>query len=41
MRFYLVDVKDIVSDVPRSNFDEVELERIAELIIESGGLIKP
>ncbi|MEA5575629.1 chromosome partitioning protein ParB [Anabaena sp. UHCC 0451] len=41
MRFYLVDVKDIVSDVPRSNFDEAELETIAELIIESGGLIKP
>lgn len=41
MRFYLVDVKDIVSDFPRSNFDEVELQKIAELIIESGGLIKP
>jgi hypothetical protein len=41
MRFYLVDVKEITSDIPRSNFDEAELETIAELIIESGGLIKP
>jgi hypothetical protein len=41
MRFYTVDVKSITSNLPRSNFDESELDRLAELILESEGLIRP
>jgi hypothetical protein len=41
MRFYTVDVKSISSNVPRSNFGESELDRLAELILESEGLIRP
>ncbi|NJR18413.1 MAG: hypothetical protein HC785_23685 [Calothrix sp. CSU_2_0] len=39
--FYLVDVKSISSDVPRSNFTESDLEKLANIILESGGIIKP
>jgi predicted nucleic acid-binding OB-fold protein len=39
--FYLVDVKSISSDVPRSNFSESDLEKLADMILESGGTIKP
>ncbi len=39
--YYLVDVKSITSDVPRSNFEEAELDQLADLILEAGGLIKP
>lgn len=41
MEFYLVDVKDITSDIPRSNFAESDLENLADIIIETGGIIKP
>lgn len=41
MRFYTVDVKSITSDLPRSNFNESELDRLADLILESEGLIRP
>ena len=37
----LVAVKRITSTVPRSNFAEADLERLARLILESGGLINP
>jgi hypothetical protein len=37
----LVAVKRITSAVPRSNFAEAELEKLARLILESGGLINP
>jgi len=37
----LVAVKRITSAVPRSNFAEPELEKLARLILESGGLINP
>ncbi|MDQ2097684.1 MAG: ParB N-terminal domain-containing protein [Tychonema bourrellyi B0820] len=37
----LVAVKRITSAVPRSNFAEADLERLARLILESGGLINP
>ncbi|MEG4483499.1 ParB N-terminal domain-containing protein [Microcoleus sp. D2_18a_B4] len=37
----LVAVKKITSAVPRSNFSEAELEKLARLILESGGLINP
>lgn len=39
--FYLVDVKNITSDVARSSFDESDLERLADLVLESKGIIKP
>jgi len=41
MKFYLVDVKDINSDVPRSNFSENDIENLADTILESGGIIRP
>lgn len=41
IEFYLVDVKNINSDVPRSNFIEGDLENLADRILESGGIIKP
>ncbi len=37
----LVAVKRITSTVPRSNFTEADLEKLARLILESGGLINP
>ena len=37
----LVAVKRITSTVPRSNFAEADLEKLARLILESGGLINP
>jgi hypothetical protein len=39
--FYLVDVKSISSDIPRSNFNEDDLEKLADIILESEGIIKP
>lgn len=39
--FSVVDVKNITSDIPRSSFPEVALERLAEMILESGGIIRP
>jgi hypothetical protein len=39
--FYLVDVKNITSDIPRSNFAEADLENLADLILDSGGIIRP
>ena len=41
IRFYLVDVKDIVSDVDRSQFNETELEQIADKILATGCLVSP
>lgn len=37
----LVAVKKIASTVPRSNFDDRNLEKVARLILELGGLINP
>lgn len=39
--FYLVDVKDIESDVARSIFDEQELKELADLILATGCLLQP
>ena len=41
MKFYTVDVKNITSDVPDSNFDSNTLETLSDMIIESGGIIRP
>ncbi|HAO11895.1 MAG TPA: chromosome partitioning protein ParB [Planktothrix sp. UBA8407] len=37
----LVAVKKITSTVPRDNFADRDLEKVAQLILESGGLINP
>jgi hypothetical protein len=37
----MVDVQNITSSIPRSNFPEVELNVLADLILETGGLLKP
>ena len=37
----LVLVKKITSTVPRSNFADRDLEKVAQLILELGGLINP
>jgi len=39
--FSLVDVKNIHSNVPRSDFDESELDRLADAILDCGGIVKP
>ena len=41
IRFYLVDVKDIVSDIARSQFSESELEQLADKILSAGCLLSP
>lgn len=41
MNFSLVDVKSITSNEPRSNFSEADLEHLADIIIETGGIIRP
>jgi hypothetical protein len=40
-KFLLVDVKDIQSDVPRSNFSESTLEQLADSILASNGVVRP
>jgi DNA repair exonuclease SbcCD ATPase subunit len=39
--FHSVDVARIKSEVPRSNFSEATIDRLADLILESDGLVKP
>ncbi|ETX02383.1 MAG: hypothetical protein ETSY1_03760 [Candidatus Entotheonella factor] len=39
--FARVDVKEIESHVPRSNFSEDEIERLADLILQCGGILRP
>ncbi|MFE4108115.1 ParB N-terminal domain-containing protein [Almyronema epifaneia] len=39
--FAKVDIKEISSDVPRSNFDEAEIAHLSDAILESGGIIRP
>ena len=41
MNFSLVDVKSITSNESRSNFSEADLENLADIIIETGGIIRP
>jgi predicted nucleic acid-binding OB-fold protein len=41
MKFYTVDVKNITSDIPSANFADNAINSLAELIIESGGIIRP
>ena len=39
--FSLIDVKNITSNLPRSNFVESDLDSLAENILESEGIIRP
>jgi len=41
LKFYLVDVSDIESEVPHSTFDEGALEKLANSIVTTGRLLKP
>jgi hypothetical protein len=41
IKCYFVDIKDISSDLPRSNFAESDLEQLANLILATDGLIRP
>jgi hypothetical protein len=41
IKCYFVDIKDISSDLPRSNFAESYLEQLANLILATDGLIRP
>ncbi|BDI18633.1 hypothetical protein ANSO36C_44350 [Nostoc cf. commune SO-36] len=41
INFSLVDVKSITSNEPRSSFSEADLENLADIIIETGGIIRP
>ncbi|MEI1374775.1 chromosome partitioning protein ParB [Nostoc sp. UHCC 0926] len=41
MKFYTVDVKNITCNVPPSNFSNDALNSLADMIIESGGIIRP
>jgi len=39
--YYLVDVKSISSNVPRSQFPTDEIETLAQSILDAGGLLSP
>jgi hypothetical protein len=41
MNFLMVDVASVNSNIPRSNFNEADLDILADNILESGGLLKP
>ncbi|MBD6618114.1 chromosome partitioning protein ParB [Komarekiella sp. 'clone 1'] len=41
MEFYTVDVKNITCEVSRSNFTDDAVNSLADMIIESGGIIRP
>ena len=41
IKCHFVDIKDISSDVPRSNFVESDLAQLANLILATDGLIRP
>jgi hypothetical protein len=41
IKCFFVDVKSINSDLPRSNFAESDLDRLADLILETDGLLRP
>ncbi|CAD5923753.1 hypothetical protein [Planktothrix agardhii] len=39
IKFYLVDVSSIQSNVPRSNFSEEQIEQLADMILECEGVL--
>lgn len=40
-KFSIVEIEGITSSVPSSNFGEADLDILADLILESGGILKP
>lgn len=40
-KFSIVEIDGVASNVTRSNFDEVDLDTLADSILESGGILKP
>lgn len=40
-KFLMVDVASVTSSIPRSNFQEADLDILADKILESGGILKP
>jgi hypothetical protein len=40
-KFLMVDVESVNSNVPRSEFSESDLNMIADMILNSGGVVKP
>jgi ParB-like nuclease domain len=41
IKCFFVDVANISSETPRSNFDESDLEQLADLILQTDGLLRP
>lgn len=41
IKCYFIDVKNISSDLPRSSFSELDLERLADSILATDGLLRP
>jgi ParB-like chromosome segregation protein Spo0J len=41
MEFLMVDVVSVHSNIPRSNFNEADLDILADSILECGGILKP
>ena len=39
--FLMVDIESITSNVPRSQYSEADLERLADQVLETKGLLKP
>jgi hypothetical protein len=39
--FLMVDVASVTSSIPRSSFNEANLDILADMILESGGILKP
>lgn len=40
-KFLIVEIEGVTSSIPRSNFDETDLDILADSILESGGILKP
>ncbi len=41
INFSYIDVSSIHADVPRSEFSEAEIDHLADIILECGGILKP
>jgi hypothetical protein len=41
IKCYFIDVKNISSDLPRSSFSELDLDRLADSILATDGLLRP
>ena len=41
IKCFFVDIANISSETPRSNFEESDLEQLADLILQADGLLRP